>query len=386
MLCQKGKVNWQLHGERNSKFFHSIMVKRRDFNSIKKLQVGENTFTEPACIKAALHSHFKERLTESNDDQVFSLGDLFSSKLSSDQRIHLEKEFSLEEIEEALKSTDKTKAPRPDGINAGLLALLWPEIKEDVMAFFNNFHSNGELPLESNSSFIALIPKTASTLHPSEFRPISLMNALLKLLTKIMANRLKPLMTYLVRQHQTTFIKGRQITDGILITSELVSLLQKQKTSGLIFKIDFEKAFDRVRWNFVFDTLFAMNFGPKWINWIRNLFESSHISVLVNEAPTEEFCPSRGLRQGDPLSPLTFNLVGEGLSTLLTLGAHFSIFRGASIKGAPSNISHLQFADDVILFINDDDASVMGIKRILQCFQILSGMKVNFSKSQIFCF
>lgn len=148
------------------------------------------------------------------------------------------------------------------------------------------------------------------------------MNALLKLLTKVMANTLKPLMPTLVSQHQSVFIKGRQITDGILITSELVSLLQREKTSGLIFKIDFEKAFDRVKWDFVYDILKAMNFGSKWIDWLRNLFESSRISVLVNGAPTEEFNPSRGLRQGDPLSPLLFNLVGEGLSSLLLLGAH----------------------------------------------------------------
>lgn len=157
-------------------------------------------------------------------------------------------------------------------------------------------------------------------------------------------------------------------------------------TSGLIFKIDFEKAFDRVKWDYVFETLSSMNFGPKWVSWIRKLFETSCISVLVNGVPTEEFCPSRGLRQGDPLSPLLFNLVGEGLSSLLSLGIQSGIFRGITIKGTTSYISHLQFADDVILFINDDDYSVMGIKRILQCFQLLSGMKVNFSKSNIYGF
>ncbi|WOH13938.1 hypothetical protein DCAR_0933451 [Daucus carota subsp. sativus] len=282
--------------------------------------------------------------------------------------------------------TDKTKAPGPDGINAGVLTTLWPEIKMEVLKVFNDFHRDGKLPSGSNSSFIALIPKSPNALHPSQFRPISLMNALLKLLTKVMANRLKPFMPHLVSQHQTAFIKGRQITDGILITSELVALLKNQKTSGLIFKIDFEKAFDRVKWDYVYETLSSMNFGSRWITWIQKLFESSRISVLVNGAPSEEFIPSRGLRQGDPLSPLLFDLVGEGLSTLLMQGIRCDIFRGISIKGVPNQISHLQFADDVILFINNDDSSVVGIKRILQCFQIISGMKVNFTKSQIFGF
>lgn len=238
-------------------------------------------------------SHFKERLVSPSDNKVFNLGDVFECKLSDAQKYILEQDFLLEEIEEALKMTDKTKAPGPDGINAGVLTTLWPEIKMEVLKVFNDFHRDGKLPSGSNSSFIALIPKSPNALHPSQFRPISLMNALLKLLTKVMANRLKPFMPHLVSQHQTAFIKGRQITDGILITSELVALLKNQKTSGLIFKIDFEKAFDRVKWDYVYETLSSMNFGSRWITWIQKLFESSRISVLVNGAPSEEFIPSR---------------------------------------------------------------------------------------------
>lgn len=208
MLFQKAKVTWQLHGEQNSKFFHSVMVKRRAFNAIRKLQVGEITLTTLVSIKAALHSHFKERLTEPHVRKIFNLGDIFTCKLSHIQRSILEQKFELDEVDEALKMTDKSKAPGPDGINAGVLALLWPEIKEEVMNVFDNFHREGELPLGSNSSFIALIPKISSALHPSEFRPINLMNTVFQLIIKVMANRLKPLMSHLVSHHQSVFIKG----------------------------------------------------------------------------------------------------------------------------------------------------------------------------------
>ncbi|WOG86222.1 hypothetical protein DCAR_0205423 [Daucus carota subsp. sativus] len=243
-----------------------------------------------------------------------------------------------------------------------------------------------KLPLGSNSSFIALIPKSINAVHPSDFRPISLMNALVKLLSKVLATRLKSFMPLLISHNQTAFIKGRQISDGILITSEIVSLLQKQNLSGSIFKIDFEKAFDRVRWDFVLDVLSALNFGAKWISWVKSIFYSSRISVLVNGSPTEEFAPSRGLRQGDPLSPLLFNLVGESLSCLLNIGVRNCIFSGISLFGGKEIITHLQFADDVILFLHNADASIIGIKRILQCFQLLSGMKVNFTKSHLYGF
>ena len=94
------------------------MVKRRAFNAIRKLQVGEQIFTKPGCIKAVLHTHFKESLTEPHGEKVFKVGDLFLNKLSPSQRSSLEQFFSMDEIEEALKSTNKTKAPGPDGINA----------------------------------------------------------------------------------------------------------------------------------------------------------------------------------------------------------------------------------------------------------------------------
>ncbi|WOH11192.1 hypothetical protein DCAR_0830672 [Daucus carota subsp. sativus] len=386
MLCQKSRANWSLHGERNSSFFHRIMIKRRSHNAIRKLQLEETIFFKPLQIKRILKTHFQSLLSDTGGDKVFSIGNLIQSKLSLEQSMGLEREFTMQEIELALKNTDKSKAPGPDGINAGVLVLLWPEIKLEVLKFFKDFHCNGFLPRGCNSSVIALIPKRPNAAHPSDFRPISLMNVLLKLLTKVMATRLSAHMHNLVSEQQSAFIKGRQITDGILITSEVVSLLQQDKIRGLVFKIDFEKAFDRVKWSFVLEVLKAMNFGSAWIAWIQAIFESSSISVLVNGSPTTEFRPSRGLRQGDPLFPLIFNLVGEALSCMLVKGANENLYRGITLKDTSNTITHLQFADDVILFLNDDYSSILGVKRLLQCFQIISGMKVNFSKSQVYGF
>lgn len=215
-------------------------------------------------------------------NSVFSVGDLLQTKIFVEHSQSLEESFSLPEIELALKHTDKTKAPGLDGLNAGVLHSLWPSIKNDVLAFFNDFHSTGFIPPGCNSLFIALIPKIVNASSPVDFRPISLINVLMKLLTKVMATRLKVHMSGLVAQEQSAFIQGRQITDGILITSEIVSMLQKKQSRGLIFKIDFKKAFDRVKWSFVYEVMQAMNFGPKWLSWIKAIFESSRISVLVN--------------------------------------------------------------------------------------------------------
>lgn len=126
-----------------------------------------------------------------------------------------------------------------------------------------------------------------------------------------------------------------------------------------------------------------MNFHHKWVHWIKGIFNSSRISVLVNGAPTPEFSPNRGLRQGDPLSPLIFNLVREVLSLLLSKAASFGLFEGIALPGCRIKLLHLQFADDVLLFINGGENAMLDIKRVLQCFQVLSGLKINFNKSHL---
>lgn len=386
MLCQKSKLNWQLNGEKNTRLFHRAIAKRKSKNSITSIMVGSTVYTTPSDIKHAFFNHFKNLLAKGSTTKVFEFGPELAASLKPSQSSSMEAIFTLQEIEAALSSTDKTKAPGPDGTNAGVLSSIWPEIKNEVLAVFNTFYESGELPEGLNSSFIALIPKTKSALSPADFRPISLMNSLMKLITKVLATRLKACMPSLVSPVQSAFIKKRQITDSILLTNEVVNMLQKGLVKGVVFKIDFEKAFDSIGWNYVYEVLKKMKFGSRWVKWIKSIFESSRISVLVNGNPTKEFSPCNGLRQGDPLSPLLFNLVGETLSFLINQGVKENICKGILLPGSAGVISHLQFADDVILFLNADESSLYGIKRILQCFQLLSGLKINFSKSQVFCF
>lgn len=153
-------------------------------------------------------------------------------------------------------------------------------------------------------------------------------------------------MNDLVSESQTGFIKGRQASESILLVKEIVHTIQKGKGKGMIIKLDFEKAFDTISWEFLFEVLAMMNFDSEWIDWIKGLLQSARISILVNGSPTKEFVPSRGLRQGDPLSPLLFNLVGEVLSGMLSKAAEKGICKGISLGDSSQPITHLQFVDD----------------------------------------
>ncbi|XP_017239669.1 uncharacterized protein LOC108212453 [Daucus carota subsp. sativus] len=160
--------------------------------------------------------------------------------------------------------------------------------------------------------------------------------------------------------------------------------MKSRKCAGVILKLDFEKAFDSVNWEFLLHLLQKLNFHSLWIRWLEGILNSARISVLINGSPSREFIPERGLRQGDPLSPLLFNLVGEVLHCMLSKAERVGLFQGVNLGNNGDTVSHLQYADDTVLFIRDDTESIKGIKRVLIAFELLSGLKINFAKSKLY--
>ena len=151
----------------------------------------------------------------------------------------------------------------------------------------------------------------------------------------------------------------------------------------MILKLDFEKAYDSINWEFLFDMLSKFGFGSRWVRWMKACVSSAKISVLVNGSPTSEFCPQRGLRQGDPLSPFLFNIVAKGLNILLSRAKELGLIKGAEVGSNGLRVTHLQFADDTIMFCDANRVEVTNIKRNLRCFEIVLGLKINYHKSVI---
>ncbi|GJZ96287.1 RNA-directed DNA polymerase, eukaryota [Tanacetum coccineum] len=164
-----------------------------------------------------------------------------------------------------------------------------------------------------NSSFIALIPKNHDPKFVNDYRPISLIGSLYKVVTKILATRLSSIISGLISDVQTAFLPNRQILDGPFIINELLSWCKHKKQQAMVFKVDFAKAYDSIRWDFLEDVLRAFGFGSKWCSWIRGCLHSGMASVLLNGSPTSEFQFHCGLKQGDPLAPYLFILIMESL-------------------------------------------------------------------------
>ncbi|GKU90242.1 hypothetical protein SLEP1_g4255 [Rubroshorea leprosula] len=245
-------------------------------------------------------------------------------------------------------------------------------------------HKNGRLVSGLNSSFLALIPKKFNSMELKDYRPISLIGCVYKLLTKVLANRIKAVMLGIISENQSAFLRGRQLVDGVLVLNEVMEEVKRRKQSAFVFKADFAKAYDCVDWSFLEWMMNRLGFGIKWRGWIMECLSTSKISVLVNGSPTEEFKVGKGLRQGNPLSPFLFLMIGEGLNGLVQKAVSEGMFRGIEIGRKGLVVSLLQFANDTVIMGKADIENIIMVKTILRWFELMSGLQINFSKSNIY--
>jgi hypothetical protein len=245
----------------------------------------------------------------------------------------------------------------------------------------------GILDAELNYTFIVLIPKVSHPTKVTEFRPISLCNVLYKLIAKVLANRLKHILPSIISQQQSAFLPGRLITDNVLVAYEALHTMDtrlKGKKGFMAIKLDMSKAYDRVEWNFLEAIMRKMGFATQWIDLIMACVRSVSYSILVNGVPQERIFPSRGLRQGDPLSPYLFLLCAEGLSSLLSSAEQRGTITGLPVARGGTHLSHLFFADDSLLFCRANFLEWCAIHDILEVYERASGQQINRDKTAIF--
>ena len=206
---------------------------------------------------------------------------------------------------------------------------------------------------EINHTNIVLIPKVKNPKKMSDFRPISLCNVIYKIISEVLANRLKQVLPHIISPTQSAFVLGRLITDNVLVAYETLHTMharQKGKKGSLALKLDISKAYDRVEWQFLQKIMEKMGFPAVWIERVMSCVTTPTFSILVNGKPYGMVHPSRGIRQGEPLSSYLFLLCAEGFTTLLAKAELEGRIRGVSIcKGAP-RVTTLMFAYDSLLF------------------------------------
>nr|XP_027120463.1 uncharacterized protein LOC113737428 [Coffea arabica] len=381
---QKAGIKWLQVGDANTAYFHSRYRQRRNSNFVARIKDAAGAWLEDIqdIRRSAVESVSSLFASEQHGWQPpvipFTLPQL--SAADNGMLVALPE---LAELREVVFGLEADSAPGPDGFGAGFYQGCWEIIKSDLLEAVKAFFQGMGLPRSFTSTSIVLLPKIAGATCWKDFRPISLCNTCSKVISKLVARRLGRVLPTLVSPWQTGFVPGRGITDNILLTQELVMDLDRRlRHPNLMLKLDMEKAYDRIEWPFLLFMLRQFGFQERVVDMFYRLVSNNWFSVLVNGEAAGFFKSTRGVRQGDPVSPGLFVLVteflGRGLHHLL-LGRPERFFVSAG-----SQVPYLAFADDMLVFTRCSEECLSVIKDFLEEYQQASGQKVNVNKSAFF--
>ncbi|XP_017625048.2 uncharacterized protein LOC108468690 [Gossypium arboreum] len=321
---QQAWANWLKHGDRNTSFFHKATVQRFYCNRILEL----------------------ESLSPGDDVRLL---DLVDKRISSEMNEELLRPFTEDNIMYAIRSMPPLKAPGVDAFSSIFFQNYWHIVGPKVFRYCLSI-LKGEIGMEDiNKSHIVLISKVEKPKNLAQFRPISLCNVIYKIIAKVLVDCMSPFLEVCVSESQGAFIQGRHISDNVLIAYEILHSLKMKKKGrkgNFTLKLDMSKAYDRVEWDFLAGMMSRLGFHPDWVVLIMRCVCSVSYSVGINGEHGKWFSLSRGLRQGDPLSPYLFLFCAEGFSILLQNAMQEKWLKGASIGRERLLINHLFFADD----------------------------------------
>ena len=264
------------------------------------------------------------------------------------------------------------KALGPDGFSMAFFQKCWEVIKKDMMAIFKEFHETRKFEKSLNATSVALTPKKAGAMEIKDFRPISLVSGVYKIISKVLTSRLKLVIRKLVSQTQSAFVLGRQILDSILMVNECVDSRIRSEEPELICKLDLKKFYNHINCDFLLYMLKRFGFGERWRGWMYQCISTVLFSVFINGTPKDFFDSSRGVRQGDPLSSLLFVVVMEVFSRMMNVAVERELLKGFSVGSRPSeamDVSHLLFVDDALIFCESKVEQIQHLRCLLLCFE-----------------
>jgi len=259
ILFQKARQNWIKQGDHNTKFFHSAVKWRRARNQLHGIIDNNKWCDDKEEAKDKVRKYFEERFARNDVCQV-TLDKVRFNTISEADNVMLVSDFSEEEVRDAIWGCDSSKSPGPDGFNFGFIKSCWDILKKDVMNAVKDFAGFGCWPRGSNSSFLCLIPKVENPQQMGEFRPISLVGCLYKIISKAFSLRLKKVIGKITDIRQSTFLEGRGLLDSVLIANEVLEDYKRKRKQSIFFKVDYEKAYDSVKWEFLYYMLRRLGF------------------------------------------------------------------------------------------------------------------------------
>ncbi|GMJ02632.1 hypothetical protein HRI_003932400 [Hibiscus trionum] len=385
---QRARVNWMRNGDKNTAFFHRFASQRQKKNKVESLidDNGNSVDTNESLLNLAT-SYFTDLFHSDGVSSPEPILEGVEPCITNSMNEKLDCEFTNDEVLKALKAMSPLKASGEDGLGAIFYQRFWHIVGPEVSRFCIEL-LNGEHDYEMiNHTRIVLIPKVGNPERMTQFRPISLCNVLFKIISRMLVNRFQQVLHLCIDEAQSAFVPGRLITDNILLAYEILHSFKNKRygnKGAFALKLDMSKAYDRVEWDFLESMLGRMGFSRLWVLRIMLCVRTVTYSVVLNGSVGLVFNPTRGIRQGDPLSPYLFLICSEGLSALLRIAASNNELQGARINRYAPTITHLLFADDSLVFGEANSRGAQKLKDLLQVYARCSGQVINYGKSGIF--
>lgn len=383
-LISKSRSYAYEHGEKTGRLLAHQLKQRTANQSIPEIRNDQGVrCTDTSEINTSFFKFYQTLYSSPSSQSTSDIENFFQNinvpELDPNVATTLDEPISTAEIMLAIQSMQSGKSPGPDGYPSDFYKKFSSQLSPLLRSVFEESYTSQSLPPTMRQAVISLILKNdKDQLECSSYRPISLLNSDTKILAKVLARRLEKTLPSIISPDQTGFIKDRYSFFNIRRLLNIIYSHSATDISEMIISLDAEKAFDRVKWDFLFYTLEKFGFGTNFIKWIKVLYSSPLAAVRTNSNLSPFFELQRGTRQGCPLSPLLFALAIEPLAVAIRQCVDI---KGIHRGGLVHKVS--LYADDMLLFVSDPLHSLPRLLDLLKGFGEISGYKVNFQKSEL---
>ena len=376
----RSRAQWFEEGEQSTKYFHSLeKIHAKNKNWDKILDSNGKICMDTNDIINVQVDFYKKLYSsaEINKNECDFFSQQITKKVSSNSHDMLNARLHLDELKNALRKMKNNKSPGPDGIIVEFYKIYWNIVKNDLFDIFEISYESQELPYSQYLALIVLLYKKGLRELITNWRPISLSNTDIKIISKVLAERLKKVLPEIIETDQSGCIIGRKIGHNIRLIEDII---EEMDDDNVILLIDQQKAFDRVEWEWLFLSLEKYNIGEYFINWIKVLYRNMKSAVLTNGFVSSFFPIERGIRQGDSLSALLYIIQSEPLSESIRTSKDI---KGITIENSCGDfyeIKGCQYVDDStnMLFSINYFHNCLGI---IERFGEASGSRINKSKT-----
>ena len=381
-LIVQSRLQYYEEGEKNSKFFLSMIKSNQEKTLIRTLKTENGNLEDQKGILAEIESFYSQLYTKrptlnanmwineiKEDGHVPTVSDEHMQKLTE--------ELTIDSLAKIIKSCPKNKSPGNAGLPTEFYLVFWTKISSLLLETYKECILAEEMSTSQKQSVIRLIPKKdRDKLLLKNWRPLNLINSDTKFYTKWAANKLLPSLADIIHPNQVAYVKGRFIGEGIKTIEGVLEFIHAHKLDGYILAIDFEKAFDSIEWDYLWTSLETFGFPQAYINLVKIAYKNMEACVINGGTTTNFFKLTRGVRQGDPISAYLFIIALEMIAIKIRQNKKIKCIK---INGVEIKLS--VYGDDMTLFPLDI-TSALEIFKELDTFSKVSGLRCNQEKTE----